>query len=73
MFACGEVFKEEVARRIGQNAYGRILDGNGNKGEMLACLSMNDMSVNIGIGGAALCKSRLVRAYTKSYNEGYDK
>ena len=56
MLALGKILQVEVARGIGNKADGGILDGDGYKGDVLARLSVDDVSVNVGVGASALSR-----------------
>ena len=73
MLTNGEILQEEVARGIGHKADGGILDGDGYEGDVLACLSVDDVSVNVGVGATTLSRQSACRAYAKGHSKGYDK
>ena len=55
VLAYGKILQEEVTRGVGYNAYGCTLDGDRYEGYVLTSLSVDNVSVNVGVGATALC------------------
>ena len=57
---------------ITHKADGGILDGDGYKWDVLARLSVDDVSVNVGVGATTLSRQSACRAYAKGHSKGYE-